>query len=439
MDRYLAIFPNEGKNYSLISEKLEKEFERDSFRDIEKLLKKEKNNLLDIIFDVNQGGAETSEADLDLADLNVIKTGFHRIPTETVCLLEFGDPKESVNENINQVNFIVQFHGTGTRQNFVVSQNTPNSSGYHDCGWDLLSMMSDLMSLAKVNLCPHESAYGQNLLLSFSFAYLLVESHFNGKKIVYDTKSNTLFFEVVNEYIINYKTNKFSKFWVDIYDNLTQSVVLKFSNPTSLYEMYLKYIHCRERIITKKKTILNPIYLGELIFIIHFDNGNVSLCPKVVVLTNKMRYVLEDILSTKFSLNLLFHCLDEFFTILTIPAIFVYSKSYFGIKKVHVRFIQDTKESETKESAEIHDFFKLDLFKTCDLYIDFYIIPFCQSFSSYENCRDFFREKRGIFKPEDVGGLHVRRDCRIIFDFEFEHEIRDDIFIHVLNRESCVM
>ena len=423
-------------------EKMEPEFEKDSFRNISKLLKKEKNDLLDTIFDASQNGAGTTGMDFDLADLDHLKAGYHRIPLGTVCPLEFGSPNESVKENMNQVNFIIQFKLRSTRPNLVVLSNAPNASRGLRCEYDVLLMLSDLFSLAKVDLNSNANASGKGLLLSFSFAYLLLESHFNGKKIVFDTKSDTLYFEIVNEYLLKYQTNKFSKFWTDIFDSTTCRIALKFSNPGCTYDIYQKHIHCRERIITKKKTIPNPIYLRELIYIIYCDDGNISLWPNLVLPPDRLKYALEDISRTKFSLAMQFYLSSEDFTTLTFHAIFLYSRNFISLKRFLVRHIQSTNELETKgtvETTEVHDFFKLDLFMNCGLDLDFYVIPFCRNFSSYENCLNFFKEERGIYKAEDVGGLHLRRDCRIIFDFEFDCEIRDDIFIHILNRESCIL
>jgi hypothetical protein len=442
MERYLTIFPGDRKNYCFMSEKMEQEFEKDSFREMGKLLKKEENHLLDIIFDVSHSVAGTTGMDLDLSDLDSLKTGYQKISLGIVCPLEFVSQNENVSENINQVNFIVQFKGTSTRPNLVVLSKAPNASRGLECENDVLMMLSDLISLTKVHLNSDGSVSEESPLLSFSFAYLLLESHFNGKKIVFDTQSNSLYFEMINEYLLKYQTNKFSKFWADIFDHTTCSIALKFSNLGCTYDMYQKHIHCRERIITERKTIPNPIYLGELIFTIYCDDGNISLWPTVALPPSRLRYSLDDISRTKFSLNMQFYLENETYSTLTIPAILLYSRDFISLKRFFVRHIQNTNVLETKETlerTEVHDYFKLDHFMDCVMDLDFYIIPFCSNFSSYENCLNFFKEERGIYKMEDVSGLHLRRDCRIVFDFEFYSEIRDDIFIHILNRESWVM
>jgi hypothetical protein len=118
-------------------------------------------------------------------------------------------------------------------------------------------------------------------------------------------------------------------------------------------------------------------------------------------------------------------------------AILLYSTSFLSLKKFVVRYINPAADGKQAEATEITNYFKLDnLLRDCDWDVNLYIIPFCTDFSSVEHCRLFFKERRGMYKPLDVEGLHVRDKCTIDMDFEFDHEISDEICIHMINVEN---
>lgn len=415
MSNYETIFSHSDINFSFIFEKNHKDFNNDYFRDMGKLLKKEKNQLLDDLFII----PNEYKYDLELIDLNFLKAKYLRLPPSMLQSDFFSkigiSENNLINENIRHISFLIEFN----LHEFNLNTDFESMLCY---------FLSEMFVYSHLTYLE-DGDRGRILVFSTSYMYLLLESHFNQKKIIFDRNKNIFYFEIVNQIILKMRTLKLFRTWGKYYDKISDRHI-SFRQNITKYNLFLNVEYSRNKIINNNnntKYLDNLNFMTEYIYYISFMNDDIYLMHLCQL---KFRFYLsmKNYSNNKLTLHAKFNWPFKYGTIM---AIYLFSYTNISLKNFSIGFVEST------EKFEINNFFKVN-FSEYDIHLDVCIIPFCKDFSSYENLSNFFKENQGKFIENNIEGFHLRNSGEIIIEMEFEEELKNEIYINILNIDNAV-
>lgn len=444
-DMYKAIFQTDSNCFSFIFEKPHRELSADYFRDLEKLLGREKVDLYKSLSLFHNRLCE-SESDTEINNLREIATHYRRVHTGhiplTSILPEFLPSQPEQSWRLIQMNMIVDFEG--------------------DLDYGIIELMSAEVYLSLEEFPRRGIWINARTILNITYAYLLFESRIRNKKIV--CRDECLFFEIENYYLINLEKSKCAQ----QYTSRSASTCGSGSGKVTLflpsvhmqkrnasYQVYVEPIFdplfnssSRDNPPTPSKGQAMKILVAEYVYEFcppSAPGGKARLSTHISSQAFFCQTPVE-FSGTSLKLNYGFALGDFYF--ISFKSLLLYGKGNISLKKffIHLSNISFPEGKETTffekkaetsgHSIEIDTFYRMDIFDPSDLEFNFWVIPFCHNFDSPENCRSFFKEKQGSFKTKDVEGLHIRKTGQLTLHFEFENELTNSIYIHMVQHTN---